>query len=182
MPIHGAGGQVEGVGDLRHAHADEIPQAHHLGGLRVLVAQGRQGVADRDEFVRRHGDGDTGFVEFHIGEMAAVLDALFAPGVVDENLLHGGGRRFEEMTAVGERRTAIPGDLEPCFMHQCRRLQGMPSLLLGQPGSRQVAQFAVNLRKQLVGGRRIARFNGAQHLGDVGHGMIVPNRVPVGES
>lgn len=71
---------------------DEIPQAHHLGGLRVLAAQGRQGVADREEFVRRHEDGDTGFVGFHTGEMAAVLDALFAPGVVDEDLLHGSGR------------------------------------------------------------------------------------------
>ena len=58
-------------------------------------------------------------------------------------------------------------------MHQGRGLERLPRFLMGQLGRRQLAEFFVNQRQELLGGGRIARFNLRQDLGDVGHGTIL---------
>ena len=102
-----------------------------------------------------------------------VFEPLLAPRDIDENLLHRGGGRFEEMSPVGEGLVAVAGDLQPGLMHQRRRLQGLSQFFIGQAHRRQLAQFLIDQRQQLVGGLRFTCFNGVEPASDVGHGAIV---------
>lgn len=55
-------------------------------------------------------------------------------------------------------------------MDQGRGLQRLSRLFLSQPRRRQFSQLVINQRQQLLGRRRIARFDLAGDLGDAGHG------------
>ena len=54
-------------------------------------------------------------------------------------------------------------------MHQCRGLQRLPGLLLGQLRSGQLPQFFVDQRQKLFGGRGITCLNLAEDTCDVAH-------------
>ena len=56
------------------------------------------------------------------------------------------------------------------LMHQRRRLQRLPRLLLSQLRRRQLPQLVIDQRQKLLRRRRIARFDLRQDAGDVGHG------------
>ena len=68
--------------------------------------------------------------------------------------------------------SAIPG---PChqpqigFVDQGRRLERLPRLLPGELLRRQLAQLVVDQRQQLLGGGRVALFNGRQDQGYIIH-------------
>ena len=54
-------------------------------------------------------------------------------------------------------------------MDQRRGLKRLAGLFLGQFLCRQLAQLVVDQRQQLVGGVRVALFDGREDAGDVGH-------------
>ena len=56
-------------------------------------------------------------------------------------------------------------------MHQRRRLQRLPRLLVGQLRRRQLPQLVIDQRQELLGRRRIAGIDLRQDAGDVGHGL-----------
>ena len=105
--------------------------------------------------------------------VGAVLEPLFAPGDINENLLHRAGRGLEEMPAIGEVLVAISSDLQPGLMHERRRLEGLPSFLIGHQDDRQLAQFLIDQWEQLVGSLRLAGSNGVEHLSQLGHGVMI---------
>ena len=74
------------------------------------------------------------------------------------------------MPAIGEVLVAVTGDLQPGLMHESRGLQRLSGFLIGHPDDGELAQFLIDQREQLIGRLRIARINGAEQLGDVGHG------------
>ena len=57
--------------------------------------------------------------------------SVLAPGVVDKDLLHGGGGRLEEMPAIGKLLAAVPGDLQPGLVDEGRSLKRLPGFLVG---------------------------------------------------
>ncbi len=54
-------------------------------------------------------------------------------------------------------------------MHECRRLQRLARLLLGQSVRGELSQFFVDERQELSGGGRVAVLNRGQDRGHVGH-------------
>ena len=55
-------------------------------------------------------------------------------------------------------------------MHERGGLQRLPRFLLRHLRRRQLAQFFIDQREQLIARFRIARINGIEQLGEVGHG------------
>ena len=151
MPIHGARRQVESDGNLRNGHADEIAHLHHFRGLGIFECQSRQSIVDGEQFLRRHRHGDARLVQFVADQVGAVVEPLFAPGDINENLLHSSGGGLEEMPAICEVQLSVTGNLQPGLMYECRRLKGLPSFLIGHPDDCQLAQFLINQWEQLIG-------------------------------
>ena len=58
-------------------------------------------------------------------------------------------------------------------MHQRGGLQRLSGFLIGHADDGQLAQFLIDQRQQLIGRLRIARINGVEQLGNVGHGPII---------
>jgi len=85
------------------------------------------------------------------------------------------------MPAIGEVLLSITRDLQPGFVNESRRLKGLSSFLIGHPDDGEFAQFFIDQREQLLGGFRIARINGAEQLGDVGHALDGRPRPTEGE-
>jgi hypothetical protein len=50
MPIHRAGRQVEGGGNLGNGHANEVTHLVHRGSLGIFERQGREGLIDGQQF------------------------------------------------------------------------------------------------------------------------------------
>jgi hypothetical protein len=109
------------------------------------------------------------WVQFVADQIGAVFEPLFAPGDIDENLLHRAGRGLEEMPAIGEVLLTVTGNLQPGLVHERRGLQGLSGFLMGHPDDGEFAQFLIDQREQLISRCRIARINGAEQLGDFGH-------------
>ncbi len=169
MPIHSAGRQVEGGGNLRDGHADEVAHLNHFRSLGIFEGQSRQGVIDSQQFLGRDGHGDAGFVQLIADQVGAVFEPLFSPGDIDENLLHCAGGGLEEMPAIGELLTAVSRDLQPGLMHESRGLQSLSGFFIGHPDNGEFAQFLIDQREQLVGSLGVALLNTIKDAGDVRH-------------
>src|SRR5262245_48640791 len=92
------------------------------------------------------------------------LAGLLVAGTVNENTAHCLGRGSKEMAAALEpRRGSRVNQAHISFVNQRRRLKRLPRLLLGQSHGSEVAQFVVDQRQELVGGRRITLLNGTQN-------------------
>jgi hypothetical protein len=171
MPIHCARGQVESTSNLRDGHADEVAHPYHFCGLRNFQRQGRERVVDGQQFLGRHGHGDAGFVQFVADQVGAMFEPLFAPGVVDKDLLHRRGGRLEEMPAIGEVLVALSRDLQPGLMHECGGLQGLSGFLIRHPDDSELAQLLINKREQLIGGLGVTLLNAVEDACDVAHAL-----------
>src|SRR5262245_46827661 len=55
------------------------------------------------------------------------------------------------------------------LMHQRRRLERLPWLLLGQPSCCQLPQLVVDQRQELLSGLGVARVNTIKNVGHIGH-------------
>ena len=100
----------------------------------------------------------------------AMLETAFAPGTLDQDAAHrlGGGR--EEVTAavpVLVCTTAYQPQIS--LVNEGRGIQRLTRLFLGQFARRQAPQFVVHERQQLLGGVRVALFNGGENDGNLIH-------------
>src|SRR2546425_6926158 len=138
--------------------ASKIP-AHFL---RYRVVDGRQ-------FLGGDGHGDAGLVQFVADQVGAVFEPLFAPGDIDENLLHRASGSLEKMTAIGEVLVAVTGNLQPGLVDESCGLEGLSGFLIGHPHDGQFAQLFINEREQLIGRLRVTMLNGFEDLRDVAH-------------
>jgi hypothetical protein len=105
--------------------------------------------------------------------VGTVFAPLFAPGVVDENLLDRGGSGLEKMPAIGEVLLTIPGNLEPGLVHQRRRPQRLAGFLISHADKGELAQLVIDQRKQLIGSGRIAGLSTLEDAGHIAHGPSV---------
>jgi hypothetical protein len=55
------------------------------------------------------------------------------------------------------------------FVHEGRRLEGLPRFLLSELLSGHPAQLVIDQRQEMLGGTRIAQCDGGQQAGDFGH-------------
>ena len=85
--------------------------------------------------------------------------------------LGGRGQRNGRATRLQSVAVPVPRPDQPQIrlMHQRRRLQRLPRLLLGQLRGRQLPQLVIDQRQQLLGGLRIALLDLRQDAGHIGH-------------
>jgi hypothetical protein len=112
-----------------------------------------------------------------VNRLADPFPTAFAAGLVHQDAAHGLGRGGKEVAAavplrlshlrVARRRGRNQPQIG--FIHQGGRLQCLPRLLVGELLGRQLAQLVVDQRQELVGGVRVALFDGGQDAGDIGH-------------
>ena len=102
-----------------------------------------------------------------------LAQGAFAPGVVDENLLHCRGSGLEKMPKIGVVLIAVAGNLEPRLVHESRGLQRLSGFLIGHADNGQLSQLLIDQRQQLIRGLRFASFDGIEQLRNVGHGGIL---------
>ncbi len=98
-----------------------------------------------------------------------MLDAPFAPRLLNQDAAHRLGRGTQEMTATLPGLFRAANQAKICLMDQRGRLQGLARLLLGHFLGGKLAQFIVDQRQKLLGGFRIALLDGAQDVRNVAH-------------
>ena len=111
-------------------------------------------------------------MQFLTDQVGAMFEPLFAPGGIDENLLHGAGRGLEKMPAIGELLVTVTGDLQPGLMHQSRRLKRLSGFLIGHPDGGEFAQFSIDQREQFLGSLSVALLHSVENASDVTHGWV----------
>ena len=119
--------------------------------------------------VGRQDDG-TRFIQVDAFPAAAVPDALFATGLLDENAAHGKGGGGEEVAA------AVPVPLFPRadqaqvrLVDQGGGLERLARLLPCHPLGREPAQLVVDQRQELRRGTSVALPDGVQDAGHLIH-------------
>jgi len=116
-------------------------------------------------------------VELDPVTIPAMLDALLAARLLDEDAAHGLRRGGEEMAAMFPfllRVRIHQTDIR--FMHKRRRFQCLTRRFPRQLGSRQTPQLLVDHRQQPLGSGLITAPNRVKDLGDVGHDNLVYRR------
>ena len=122
-------------------------------------------------------------LQVHPFELAPMSDAGLLARPIHENAAHGFGSGPEEVAPSAPGHMLLrPHQAQPGFMNQRGGLQRLARLLLGHLRGRQLAQFLINQREQLISSLAIARINGMEQLGDVGHGAKVGEKGMKGQS
>src|SRR5262245_28157123 len=105
-------------------------------------------------------------MEFQAAPVAAVLEALLAAGVVDEDAAHGLGGGGEEMSpAVPPRRVGRADQPDVCFVNEAGRLKGLARLFGRELDGGQFPQLVVDERKEVGGGSSVSGGRRVQKLG-----------------
>ncbi len=134
---------------------------------RTARGQSVERVIDGQEMVLVGGHGDVHVFDIHALQAAAVTAGEFAAGVVDEEMAHGLGGGGEEMGATIKGRVFAADEAHPDLMHQGGGLEGVTRRTVGHFIRRELAQFRIDQRQQLIGGLRIAVLDGLKNAGHV---------------
>src|SRR5262249_39002103 len=158
----------EHLGGLFQADNREEAELDDLSLLGVQSFQSFQGLIECQEVNRivLRGLGQVGQVDAL--QPAAPFLGVVAAGAFYQDTPHRLGRCREEMPSAVPRLRLVH---EPNvgFMHERRRLKGLPRLLLRQLLGRQLPQVVVDQRQQLLGGVWVALLDGGQDAGHFGH-------------
>lgn len=122
-----------------------------------------------EEMVGRFGEAQV-LIKIGAAQTSAVLYPALAAGLFYENPPHRFSRCGEEMApAVPALGLVHINQPNVGFVNQGGSLQRLSRLLLRHPLRRQLAQLIIDQRQQLLGGTRVALFDGREDAGDVGH-------------
>jgi hypothetical protein len=111
-----------------------------------------------------------------MGLTSAPFGGLPAAQVVHQNVTHHFRSESVELPAVPKGKALVAGHPQPCFVHQCGRLQQRLRPLPAEGGTAEPAQFAVHQRDQLVPRSIVAGAPPLEKFGDIGlHGASSKN-------
>ena len=167
VPVRATRRYFQGLGDFWNGQAHEIAQFDDFRRRGVLGGQGIEGFMHGQNFILGNGQLDSGFVQFLQRLILAAFQTGLAPGLVNEDAPHGLGGRSEEMGSSMPLLTIRTGQSQPGLMHQRGRLQGLAWRFTGHFLRRELAQFLINQRKQVIRGGGIAlrqRFENVRHV------------------
>jgi hypothetical protein len=133
----------------------------------LLRCQPVERVVDGQEMVLVGRHGDVHVFNIHALQAAAVTAGEFAAGVVNEEMAHGLGGGGEEMGAIFKGRVFAADQAHPDLMHQGGGLERVTRRAVGHFIRRELAQFRIDQRQQLIGGLRVAVLDGLKNAGHV---------------
>jgi hypothetical protein len=153
VPPGGAFADAERLGGFFDAQADEVTQLDHLGLLGVHGGEPLQSVVDGEDTLIGVRGRDFDPIEIRALLPAAVARGELAPGGIDEQAAHGFRGDGEEMGVVLELSLAIGvHQTQPGFVHQRRRLQGVPGPFTRHLRRSEPPQFFIDKTQKLTTG------------------------------
>ena len=128
--------------------------------MRTDTRQPRQGLIEKQQLLLSGNNSDLNVGQAHALKLATMFLAILSAGILDEYSPHrlGSGRK-EMATRVPVLSHVYIYQPHVRLMHQRCGLERLVRLLLGHLRSSQLAQFLVDERQELLGGRGIAGFN-----------------------
>lgn len=150
-------------------HADEITELHDFGFRRMFGGEFVERLMNGEELVIILDQGQFDVLEVHALLTAAVTQSAFSPGAVNENSAHRLGRRSKEMGAVFKLRICIPDQPHPCLVDQRGGLERVTGSFVCHSAGREHAQLLIDQWQQLIGGFRVAVFDGVEKNSRVAH-------------
>lgn len=152
LAVDGPRRRTEFCGDLLDCEAEEVAHFHDLSGLGMLLQKGFEGFVQLEDVLFWFHAGDTRLLQFEMGLTAAAFLTAFGPGLVDEDLSHGGGCHAHKVGSAFE--LALGAQLQPGLVDQRRRLERLRSAFIGQATACDSSQFLVHGRQNLIRGDR----------------------------
>ena len=129
----------------------EDAELDELGLDRVLGGELLEGLVEGQQVVVGLGRGGLGGVEVYPAAVAAALEPVSPPGVLDQDPPHGLGRRGEEVAASVPGPVGIDADQPQVrLVHQRRGLERLPGRLPRHPLRGQPPQLVVDQGQQLA--------------------------------
>jgi hypothetical protein len=135
----------------------------------VLCSELVQGIVDRKQLIVFAGGGNLDLVDVHPALSSTVTLRAFAPGALDQDASHRLGCGAEEVGAILPRSLVVFDQPQPGFMNEGRRLQGVAGGFVGHPVGRQLTQFLIHQRQQLIRGLFVALLHTIEDVRDVVH-------------
>jgi hypothetical protein len=169
VTIRGAGRDAKDFGRLLAGQAGEIAQLDESGLFGMPLREFLQSCVESQEPFFGHWSGEVRHAEIEALARAAVLDALFAASVLDENTAHSKCGGAKEVAPAFPALPVAAEQAHISLVDQCRRLERLAGRFLSQPLCRQPAQFLVDEREQFIGCVQIALVQGVKDAGDFTH-------------
>jgi hypothetical protein len=165
-----AGGNAECLGCLIACKSREMAELHQLRGLWIGLGQKGKGFVQGEKVLWTLGRSKVGFIEILPFPTAAVFEAAFAPGGLDQDPAHRHGRRGVKMPFAFELLGLLHiHEPDVGLVDQVRRLQCLTGLFLAELLCRQLTQLIVDQRQELSGSRGVAPLDRVQYLGNIAH-------------
>jgi hypothetical protein len=170
-PTLGGGfGDAENLGGFFNFQADEVAELDEFRVPRFQRGEAIQRFVERKHAFIGKRAGNFKFVHIQVRGASSAALGLFAARAGDEKAAHGLRGGAEEVGAVLPRLRAGIDQLQPCFVDERGRLQGMAGRFMGHLARGHAAQFMVHERQQFLGRFGVALFDGGENAGDVAHG------------
>lgn len=168
--VGGSGRNAKELGGFWNGETPKIAELNELCDHGFLGSEPVQRLVERQDVDSKLGRCHEVRMQLFLGPIAAMLQAILAPSVLDQDPSHGLRRRGEEMAAPTPlRRWLVLYQAQIRLMDECCGLQRLAWVFSRQTLSRQAAQLVVHQRKKLTGSRRIPFAGGIQVTSDVAH-------------
>ena len=176
--FRGGFGNAEDFGGFLDLQAEEVTEFDQFGLFRLERGELVQSFVKREQLIVGRGAGDFEFIHVEMrGTGASALPSL-ASGPVDEDATHRFGGGPEEVRAVLPRLAGRVHQLQPCFMDEGRRLEGVAGRFASHLLRRQSAQFVVEQRQQLIGGLGVTLLDRREYASHVAHIRRLHEKTP----
>jgi hypothetical protein len=165
---HCIGRHVQDCRGFFDAQPAKEPQLDDAAFPLVESGERLERVVQRDEVLTGLVGHDERVVERHPDALAPALFRVFRPRVVDEDATHHTSGHGEEVRAVLPRNRFSVDQPEVGLVDERGCLQAMSHALSGHAASRDLAQFLMHQRDQLLAGSHIAFSPFEKERGDIG--------------
>jgi len=162
VPFYAGNGDLKCLGRLLQAQAGKEAQFDHACLARVHFLQGFQGVVKRDQVLAVVPRGIQRLIESDVLEASAALVRQVRSRGIYENPPHDLRRDGKEVGAIFPSHSLNIRKTKISLVYQGARLEGLSGLLPAHVSVRDVVQFGVNQRGQLIERLPVAVAPGAQ--------------------
>ena len=165
IPLDGGRGDAEGPGGLFDVESTEDAALHHLTGPGVQALELFEGPIELEdrERIHRHCPVQS-LLQGHRTGPSAPLLGLTVPGLVEDDLTHGPGSKVLEVGTALDGDAFGGGQLEPGFVNERRRAQGLACAPPDPVG--QVLQLRVGDAEDLISRVPIPGLSGLDEFGE----------------
>lgn len=143
---------------------------HEFGFARVVFGQSIKRVVQLEELnviPFRCGGIESGGAGADFFKLASMSNRTFTARTINQDTPHAFGRSGEKLRAILPKRLRVPSESQPRLMHERGRLQRLPRGFARHFRRRELAQFVIHERQNLIGRLRVARPGALEQPSDI---------------